>query len=191
MLPFRDINRFIKHNEKHIRNYLNWRYGFRDYDVVNDIVQNFYIELIRNRALERYDCTKGGFDHYVYTNLGWSMAKTKSKKRITTVSLDNPRLTDYKDGGSPEEEVFDAAYDPWEPETLSFQHWIETTIHPRFQGKALMLMERVRLGYHVNWGPKQRWLQLVRRYRTAMAAAPGDQKQRFDKPRTYRPKPKL
>ena len=67
-----NVSDFAKYNEDDIRLYLTSPRrgrGLYDPELVNDIIQNFYLRLLKSDALKKYDPAIGSFKTYVITIL--------------------------------------------------------------------------------------------------------------------------
>ena len=69
MIVVNNVEAFAKHNEEDIRRYLTNGKKIFDPEMVNDIIQNFYMRMIRSCALSKFDPELASFDTYVLTML--------------------------------------------------------------------------------------------------------------------------
>ena len=79
MVAVHTVKDFVRYNDKDIRRFMTYKTGIFDKDLINDTVQDFYVSLIKTRALEAYDSSKGSFDVWVNSLFCWLLPKAKSK----------------------------------------------------------------------------------------------------------------
>jgi len=79
MVVTKDVAGFVRHNEKDLRHFMSYKTGIYDKDLIDEAIQEFYIRLIKTRALETYDCEEGSFDTYVMNLFCWLLPLLKKK----------------------------------------------------------------------------------------------------------------
>jgi hypothetical protein len=79
MIAVRNVGDFFRHNDQDLRKFMVFKTGIYDREVINDALQEFYVRLIRTRALETYDENAGAFDTYVMNLFCWMLPILRSK----------------------------------------------------------------------------------------------------------------
>lgn len=107
-----NVTDFAKKNEEYLRLFLTNRKGIFDPELVNDIIQNFYVRIIRNGSLEKYDPDRGNFKTYIMTILCNMLPHEKRRNPLARYS--HLSSVPNQDGGSlgseSEVDVFDFIY---------------------------------------------------------------------------------
>jgi RNA polymerase sigma factor (sigma-70 family) len=108
-----NVEDFAKNNEEDLRRYLTSGKGklIFDPEMVNDIIQNFYVRIIKSDALSKFDPTLASFETYIITilcNMLPHERKRNPHARYTHISvLSNP---DSKSRHDEDIDVFDFVY---------------------------------------------------------------------------------
>lgn len=55
MVIVRTVEEFHKYNEKELRMFMIYKTGIRDKDLIDDTIQEFYLRLLKSKALEKFD----------------------------------------------------------------------------------------------------------------------------------------
>ena len=71
MVAVRDVREFAIKNQQDLVSFIIYKTGILDQDLIMDQIQDFYIRLIRSKALDKFDSTKGSFESYIFTLLCW------------------------------------------------------------------------------------------------------------------------
>lgn len=73
MVAVKSVKEFAQKNEKDLRAFSRYKTGINDTDILNDQIQDFYVRLIKSRALETYDESLGSFDSYIISLFCWTL----------------------------------------------------------------------------------------------------------------------
>jgi hypothetical protein len=77
MKETRDIAEFVKVNHQEIIKFVKWKTKIDNPVILEDITQNFYLVLCREKILDRFDRSKGTFESWVLTCLCRRFEKEK------------------------------------------------------------------------------------------------------------------
>jgi DNA-directed RNA polymerase specialized sigma24 family protein len=103
---------FQKKNEEDIRRYLTNSKNIYDPELVNDIIQNFYVRLIKSEALKNYDPKRARFETYMLTILCRMLPHEKRKNPMARYS--HVSAINYTEGGTArcaeDVDIFDFVY---------------------------------------------------------------------------------
>ena len=119
-----NVSDFAKKNEEDLRRFLTNRKGIFDPELVNDIIQNFYLRIIKNEALEKYDPSRGSFKTYIMTIL-CNMLKHEKNRNPRAVH-DHLSSVSNRDNGfsrnSEEVDVFEFVHGSKEHPEYGIEH---------------------------------------------------------------------
>ena len=81
MVRVTTVEDFKKYNEDQLKRFMVSQTGIYDREIINDVVQDFYVRLIRSRALDRFNPDEKGanFSTWVCNILGWTLPENKKK----------------------------------------------------------------------------------------------------------------
>lgn len=79
MVQVRDVREFARKNEKHLKRFVSYKTGIIEKSLVDEIIQEFYLNLLRSDALETYDEKLGSFETYIMNRLCWIFPQIKKK----------------------------------------------------------------------------------------------------------------
>lgn len=88
MMYTKDITEFVRLNDKQLNGLIVWKTKIFDQEIIKEIKQQFYLYLIKKRALETFDPGKGSFGVYMLQLLSWSTADFKLHNVLKTVEID-------------------------------------------------------------------------------------------------------
>jgi len=70
----KSVEEFAKKNEKELVAFMCSKTGIYDKQVIHDTIQDFYVKLIKSKALETYDPAKGAFATYMCNLFCWLLS---------------------------------------------------------------------------------------------------------------------
>lgn len=95
MIETKDMKVFVIKNDKHIRNFVIWKTGIIDKNVLDDITQNVYYYMLKCKTLEKYDTKKCmTFKKYVLNVVCWVLAHSKyiNKRNVASEHIEDIEL---------------------------------------------------------------------------------------------------
>lgn len=102
MVVVRDVKEFVEKNQKELINFFVYKTKIYDAEVINEHMQEFYVRLIKTRALQEYREDKGAFNTYIFNLLCWllpGMARNHARIHHAFISnvIDNNESSDVWD----------------------------------------------------------------------------------------------
>lgn len=106
MVAVKSVKEFVEKNEKDLRSFSKHKTGIHDINLLDDQIQEFYVKLIKTRALETYDENLGSFRTYIVNLFCWTLnnlGKRNFRVRHKVISKVDRKTSD---GRSVEEDVW-------------------------------------------------------------------------------------
>lgn len=107
MLETRDLGEFARHNDNELRGIILSKCGALPNDVLDDHIQDIYLEFHRYRVLQKYNPELGTFERWVTTAVSWHLSRDKARnKRVAgTEHLNENMLFDDRDADNIRERI--------------------------------------------------------------------------------------
>jgi len=101
-----DVKSFVKRNGGQLQKFFIYKTGIIDRELIHEHIQEFYLKLIKTKALEQYREEKGSFDSYILNLFCWLMPQMAKKNHSVHHSFISC-VQDKRRGASEAEDIWD------------------------------------------------------------------------------------